>query len=449
MQQLVGQRVLSPSPGAAYPPGRAPSPVPYGFAGPSGSQAPEPYNNIMQAQQAQRIQTQQIQIQQAHLPQQQSGPARVSSDPSGNDAGAPAAKQMKPKSAGTKRAAEGAPGDKPKEAKRSAQRKGKASDQDADAGAEKLNFFEEERETNIAMADLERHRRSGQAKACPVQLLSEWRLANEILRQMKAKGISGGQGGPAKAGASPDGATGSGASPSEVSIGFDEPLLAALQHAFKAHAQGLLTRAARAAQHRVVTSQKVPGFERGEDPRPRLGQIRKREEAAADAKAAEEREALLRAAGSRRADDETRERAQRAKAEMAGQQQAKAANKALAATLGGKDAKWAKWGGGAKKPGAAPSAKAAAEQGPEAAAAAAAAEENGHTTTMVTAAEELARAGAGGSLSAPRPPPVEAPGGGGGLEGAKVSVNDLIVALQQDPGYCNSAILYRLMNGMV
>lgn len=46
----------------------------------------------------------------------------------------------------------------------------------------------------------------------------------------------------------------------------------------------------------------------------------------------------------RRADEETRERAQKAREELVGKQQAVAANKALAATLGGGEAKWAKWG---------------------------------------------------------------------------------------------------------
>ena len=58
---------------------------------------------------------------------------------------------------------------------------------------------------------------------------------------------------------------------------------------------------------------------------------------------------VARCAARRKADDETKERAQQAKAEMFGRQQASAANAAVAATLG-KQAKWNKWdtwGGGA------------------------------------------------------------------------------------------------------
>ena len=67
-------------------------------------------------------------------------------------------------------------------------------------------------------------------------------------------------------------------------------------------------------------------------------------------------------------------------AEMAGQQQAVAANKALAATLGGRDAKWARWGAG------------------------------------------------------------------GGEVGGALRRRDVVSAMERDPVYCRSALLYRLLN---
>jgi colicin import membrane protein len=160
-----------------------------------------------------------------------------------------------------------------------------------------------------------------------------------------------------------------------------------------------------------------------------LGEIRRAAEKVAADKAAAERDELMKKAQSKRADDETRERAQRAKAEMVGQQQAVAANKALAATLGGKDSKWSKWGGGGSGGSAAGNKIVPAAS--ETAAAASAAED-------ASASDGGAAFGRGGDVD----PMVV------GGDSTDIQLQDLIVVLQQDPLYCKSNLLYRLLNGM-
>jgi len=179
----------------------------------------------------------------------------------------------------------------PKRTKTKAKRKLREGEEDGGGvGAPKLAYFEEEKETNNLMRDIERRRKDGLVRACPVQLLSEWRLANEIVRQMKSKSKSGGK---------QRGVSGSAASSRLTGIGLDQAVLDALQYAFKAHAQNVLMRAERAARHRAATAHRPPQFVGSEDLRRGLGVIKKREETAAELKAAEEREALLKAAGSK------------------------------------------------------------------------------------------------------------------------------------------------------
>jgi len=130
--------------------------------------------------------------------------------------------------------------------------------------------------------------------------------------------------------------------------------------------------------------------------------------------------------------------------------------------MAGKDAKWAKWGSSATTGAAATvkksEAKAAASQAPETAAAAAAARETGHATVIFDAvpASGSVGEGGGGALAVSRPSAVTAAttpgatqGEGSVVEGtASLRLEDLIVALQQDPAYSRSTLLFRLLNEM-
>ena len=140
---------------------------------------------------------------------------------------------------------------------------------------------------------------------------------------------------------------------------------------------------------------------------------------------------------------------------MAGQQQAVAANKALAATLGGRDARWSKWGGGA-------SASELGTKGKESQGKAPAnrASEGGEDAgpATVTFAEETPGAGLGasgsgagagsGALAASRSRGDLVAPTSADVDNPDVQLQDLVVALQQDPMYCRSTMLYRLINGL-
>lgn len=217
-----------------------------------------------------------------------------------------------------KRSAAGAPGGA-REAKRArgAGSRGSARDRDRDGGDldEILGadaFIDMEQETDTLMAGLHVQRAQGRARAAPTQCLSEWRLGNECMRQMKGAGLSI---------LAPD-------------------CFELLQRAFHAHASALLRHALSLAKTRADAPRRAGGVSVTHDPRRGVLLLERAARAAADAKLAAEREALLKAAGSRRADDETKERALKAKAELAGRAQATAANAAIAATLGGKSGRW-------------------------------------------------------------------------------------------------------------
>lgn len=252
---------------------------------------------------------------------------------------------------------------------------------------------------------------------------------------------------------------------------MDPRCLEVVQLAWQAHATGLLQVAQRAARHRADACRRAPDVVVTSDVRRPLGLIAKRDQERMEARAAREREKLLKMAGSKRADDETKERAQRAKAEMVGRQQASAANAAVAATLGGKGAKWDKWGaagssaaaassggGSAASGGAKGGAKAAARKGKKAAEAraetaeaAARAEEDGHTTATFDASAGAASAVA--TASAPKPDraaSLQASRSRSKLavdDGDTITTRDIVAAMERDPAYCRSTLLYSLLNG--
>jgi hypothetical protein len=326
----------------------------------------------------------------------------------------------------------------PKRAKAAAaprKKKGQDSDADDDA-ADKIKVGDEllvdlQAETDAAMEGIasRRHRQlhtvpGGQSWDEGYQYLSAWRLTNEVLQQRREK-MPG-----AAALIGPAGV-----------VDFLEPsTLRALQLGFTAHASEVMRRAAHAAKHRATSAaaQRRPEFvASGDDARRGLGDIRRAAEKIAADKAAVEREELMKKAQSKRADEETRERAQKARAEMAGQQQASAANKAIAATLGGgKGAKWSKWSGAGAAAGAKGKGKGAKGDATDAG--------DGDAAKNLASSRsrgDLGTAGGSGAAGA-------GTSAADALESTDIQLQDLIVALQQDSTYCKSMLLYRLLNGM-
>eukprot|EP00887_Chlorella_sp_A99_P005953 scaffold29.g5953.t1 len=382
-----------------------------------------------------------------------------------------------------------------KKAKPAAGGGGKKKEERGDVDAE-LNadaFIDMEHETDVLMIDIHRRREAKQAApASTTQYLSEWRVGNEMVRQLAKHGLKE----------------------------MDPKCLEVVQLAWQAQATQLLQAAQRAARHRQDACRRA-----------------RRAHERVEAKRRAENEALLKAAGSKRADEETKERAQKAKAEMQargigeegggewrrtraliamekggtggaalrrrergtqgrcsgsgrggresdgvalgqgreGRQQASAANAAVAATLGGKGAKWDKWGGGGGGGGGgaaegktagtkAASGKkgkkaAAAEARAKAAAAAARSEQEGRTTATFDAS-------GAGAAAAVAPAPAPAPAAAalklteadrlqgsrsrakGGVDDAEtITTRDVVAAMERDPRYCRSTLLYLLLNG--
>ncbi|KFM25743.1 hypothetical protein F751_2585 [Auxenochlorella protothecoides] len=176
-------------------------------------------------------------------------------------------------------------------------------------------FIDMEQETDTLMAGLQVQRTQGLASVAASQTLSEWRLGNECVKQMRAAGLKV----------------------------LKPECFEVIQRAFQSQAETLLRRAMAVARHRQDNARRQPGVSVTHDPRRGVLGLERAARAAAEAKLAAEREALLKAAGSRRADEETKERAQKAKAELAGRAQASAANAAVAATLGGKGGRFARF----------------------------------------------------------------------------------------------------------
>ena len=167
-----------------------------------------------------------------------------------------------------------------------------------------------------------------------LQLLSEWRLFQEIARQQIPTTARGSSSLSSLRGDTVDG--------SKKLLGFEPDLLDVMQLGATSHLRNILMGAARVAQQRRLGSQKQPGFNIVEDIRIGLGDIRKRDEDEAARIREMENELTLKQAAHKSADEELREKAKTLKEQRAGEQAAAAANKALAATLGG--GKWDKWG---------------------------------------------------------------------------------------------------------
>ena len=234
-----------------------------------------------------------------------------------------------------------------------------------------------------------------------LQLLSEWRLFQEIARQQRPD---------AGARVSLSSIRGDAADGSKKLLGFDPELLDVLQLGATSHLRDILVGASRMAKQRRHGSQKQAGFTIVEDVRIGLGDIRKRDEDEAARIRDMENELTLKQAAHKSADDELREKAKNLKERRAGEQAQEAANKALAATLGG--GKWDKWGIGGSTLKTTPKAGdvlGAAEPGKDA-------------------------AGAGAALR-------------GQLQGGVViEIGDIVAFLETQPEYANSPILFKLMN---
>jgi len=186
-------------------------------------------------------------------------------------------------------------------------------------------FLDMEEEANKLMSGFMNKRLEKQNYVSDVRPLNEWRIVRDGLVQVVKNGLP------------PDALT--------------DECVKTVQMAFHGLASQVLKRAGRAAQHRQDTDYRK--FTKEEDmslfydPRRGLGAIERRERGRAEEDAVKERERLFKMAGSKRANEETKEKAKAAKLEIQGQQQAKAANIAVNFTLGkGKETKWERWGGG-------------------------------------------------------------------------------------------------------
>jgi len=291
-------------------------------------------------------------------------------------------------------------------------------DGEGKAGAPNLLYFEEQKEAALLIKDIESRRQKQRLKDSSIpfgqmQLLSEWRLFQEFARQQKDP--SGGTG----LSALRRGLEGS-ANTSKKILGFDPELLDVLQLGATSHLRDIVLGALKVAQQRRQGSHKPDGFTVVEDVRIGLGEIRKRDQEEAKKIKLKKEEELLKLASHRRADEETREMAQKLKEQKAGQQQAVAANKALAATLGGGDAKWTKWGSGSAKPAAKASGK------------------TEEVATQVTEptdnAPDADQRAVIVNTNAPKNTSLE------------ITVDDIVTYLESQPEYANSKVLYQLMN---
>ncbi|KAI7838494.1 hypothetical protein COHA_007756 [Chlorella ohadii] len=319
-----------------------------------------------------------------------------------------------------------------------------AAKRSADGGGITLdNLYDWDQETNQLMEGLQRDRDAQRVKpktSSNQQFLSEWRVGNEFYRQIQRTG--GG-------------------------LRVQGECFELVQLAFQAHMTQLIQRSLRSAGHRQDACRRSADCVVTSDPRRGITQIERREKAKADERAEAERAKLLQEAKSKRADDETKERAQKAKAELVGKQQASLANAAVAATLGGKSKgkvnKWDKWSsaaaagpaagaaggeasgaaggkgkkGAAKKGGKKGAAAAESEGGSEGGAAAASSDVSG----AAAAADSKAKAAAG-------LPRMGLPGAAsvGSDDASTIHIKDVLGCLERDPLYAKGGLLYRLYN---
>jgi hypothetical protein len=127
----------------------------------------------------------------------------------------------------------------------------------------------------------------------------------------------------------------------------------------------------------------------------------------------------------RRADAETKQHAVNLKAQIQGREQRNAADKAVAETFGGGDSKWAKWKDGG-------TGKVVKKKGLQSDVA----DEEGHNTAVAAPASDVQGTNKGGAARLQR----QQAGDNTSLE-----LQDILVAIERDPAYCNSTILYSLL----
>ena len=256
-----------------------------------------------------------------------------------------------------------------------------------------------------------------------LQLLSEWRLFQEIARQQMPTTAARGSSLSSLRGDAVDGA--------KNLLGFEPDLLDVLQLGATSHLRDIVIGAARVARQRRLGSQKQPGFAVVEDVRIGLGDIRKRDEDEATRIREMENDLTLKQAAHKSADEELREKAKNLKEQRAGEQAAAAANKALAATLGG--GKWDKWGVGGSTLKTTPKTDdmvGVIEHGKDTGAGAG----SGGAGTNVGV-----NAGINTGANVMRNP-AERDGG------FVIEVGDIVSYMETQPEYANSPILFKLMN---
>lgn len=310
-----------------------------------------------------------------------------------------------------------APQQKRRKTSKAKKKEADTKDGEGKAGAPNLLYFEEQKEAALLIKDIESRRQKERVKDSSIpfghlQLLSEWRLFQEFAKQQKDP--SGGTGLTALR----RGLEGSAETGKKI-LGFDPELLDVLQLGATSHLRDIVLGALKVAQQRRQGSHKPDGFTVIEDVRIGLGEIRKRDEEEAKKIKQKKEEELLKLASHRRADEETREMAQKLKEQKAGQQQAVAANKALAATLGGGDAKWTKWGSGSTTP------------------APAAAKVPGKVDEPAMQSAEPAKS---------TPEPVVVPDSSRNNTSLEITIDDIVTYLESQPEYANSKVLFQLMN---
>lgn len=300
-------------------------------------------------------------------------------------------------------------------------------DDEGKAGAPTLLYFEEQKEAALLMQDISGRRRQNSKAgkgSMQSQLLSEWRLFQEIVRQQKDPAGGSGLSALRREGKQDAGQR-------KKIAGFDPEVLDILQMGSISHLRDIMIGASRIAAQRRQGDQKPEGFTVVEDVRIGLGEIRKRDEEAAKEMEKKEQEMLLKEAANRRANEETREKAQKIKEQMAGKQQAVAANKALAATLGGGDAKWMKWAAeGTPKPAATTAAMGDADKlsAPE------------HKESLP---QEDSKKGESKGAPDPRILPSEDLTRGKMIA---ITVDDIVNYVESRPEYANSPVLYKLLH---
>jgi hypothetical protein len=299
------------------------------------------------------------------------------------------------------------------------------------------SFLDMEEEANKLMSGFMNKRLEKQNYVSDVRPLNEWRIVRDGLVQVVKNGLP------------PDALT--------------DECVKTVQMAFHGLASRVLERARRAAQHRQDTDYRQ--FTKEEDlslfydPRRGLGAIERRERGRAEEEAVKERERLFKMAGSKRANEETKEKAKAAKLEIQGQQQAKAANIAVNFTLGkGKETKWERWGVGggsaAATAAAAPSIKeksvvdADAETARVADTAVPATSSDAVAAAMAEDGDKQPGLGKKAAMAVKTSRSRATLNTGNEEPADTVLLKDILSVLERDPNYSKSSVIYCLLNGI-